>query len=136
MKKFLLWLWEFPQNLAGWVMHFKSSARIENYEFNDGNIGTLYFHPLNKKTEGEAVTLGEYIFLDDQYYSPQKPKKFKSVANHEHGHTIQSRKLGWLYLIVIGLPSIVHAALHEKTCGDEEYEHFYTEKNADELGKV
>lgn len=48
---------------------------------------------------------------------------------HELGHVKQSHMLGWLYLIIIGLPSILWAWL-----GDEDkcYYSFYTEKGANQ----
>lgn len=73
-----------------------------------------------------GVTLGKWVFLDARYYGNSYGS---SVMKHEYGHTVQSKMLGWLYLIVIGLPSIVHAAFHKK--GD--YYHFYTEKWANRL---
>ena len=48
-----------------------------------------------------AISLGNYIFLDSNgYYN-------YTTVKHEHGHQIQSLILGPLYLIVIGLPSIM-----------------------------
>lgn len=42
--------------------------------------------------------------------------------NHEFGHTMQSRVLGPLYLLVIALPSIINAGIHPDNQDD-----FYTE---------
>lgn len=41
--------------------------------------------------------------------------------------------LGPLYLIVIGIPSLLHAAVHDSLCRNKDYKHFYTEKWADKL---
>ena len=54
------------------------------------------------------------------------------------GHARQSRMLGWLYLLVIGLPSIVWAALYGwliPRCENGYYK-FYTEKWADKLAGI
>ncbi len=45
------------------------------------------------------MSLGRYVILGSKYTSDD--------VNHEIGHTFQSRYLGPLYLIIIGLPSIL-----------------------------
>lgn len=52
------------------------------------------------------------------------------------GHAKQSRLLGPLYLIVIGLPSILWAGIHGKVAPRKSYYWFYTERWADRLGGV
>jgi hypothetical protein len=49
-----------------------------------------------------GVCLGEYIFVSVQ--------AGERLLRHEYGHTRQSRRLGWLYLVVVGLPSVSMAA--------------------------
>lgn len=114
MKKFLLYLWQLPQNLIGFV-YGKFVAAKKLGEFYDAKV---YKHPYLG-----SVTLGDYIYLGQ--YAGEK------TLRHEYGHTMQSKILGWLYLIVIGLPSIIHCALHRK--GD--YYHFYTESWANKLAE-
>ena len=78
---------------------------------------------------GGAVTLGQYVFISQTYQDQS------AVIRHECGHVKQSLILGPLYLIVIGIPSILHAWLNDYIGCDEEegYSHFYTEKWADKL---
>jgi hypothetical protein len=60
--------------------------------------------------------------------------------NHEYGHCRQSRVLGPFYLLIIGIPSFIHALartlcwklFHKKW----NYYKFYTEAWADKLGGV
>ena len=54
---------------------------------------------------------------------------------HEYGHSIQSKILGPLYLLVIGLPSIIWAGLFEKYRNKHKisYYSFFTEKWANKL---
>lgn len=133
--KVLLWIWQLPQNIVGWMFSlFAEDLRL--FYLNDNKWHWVYFHKLNPKTLGEAVTLGEYIFLDSQYYKKADTIRILNTINHEFGHTKQSRMLGWFYLFVIGIPSIIHAAIHNHTCRGKEYEHFYTERWADKLGGV
>ena len=46
---------------------------------------------------------------------------------HELGHAKDSRLFGWLYLLVIGLPSLWWAITYR----DEDYFSFWTERRAD-----
>jgi hypothetical protein len=45
-----------------------------------------------------GLSLGKYIFIHQSYG--------EKVKDHERGHSVQSRHLGWLYLLIIGLPSL------------------------------
>lgn len=47
---------------------------------------------------------------------------------HGLGHSYQSQLLGWLYIPVIAIPSVLHNLVHYKL-----YYSFYTEKWADKL---
>lgn len=119
LAEILLWVWQFPQNITGWflwVFIFKSHATTRHK-----GARIMFTYQMSG-----GVTLGKWVFLDARYYGNSYGS---SVMKHEYGHTVQSKMLGWLYLIVIGLPSIVHAAFHKK--GD--YYHFYTEKWANRL---
>ncbi|WP_237558582.1 hypothetical protein, partial [Cellulomonas carbonis] len=56
---------------------------------------------------------------------------------HERGHVKQSIYLGWLYLPVIGVPSIIWAGLRRLGLfAGRSYYSFYTESWADRLGGV
>ena len=115
--KVLLWVWQLPQHLCALVYMNRPFDRID----------TPIRHYERHGWFGEgSVTLGEYIFTN----------KWASVAllRHEYGHVVQSRMLGPLYLVVIGIPSIIHAAVHKKVCKGKPYNHFYTENWADRLG--
>ena len=77
-----------------------------------------------------GLSLGRYIILNDKY------KDYKgNTEKHELGHCYQSVYLGPLYLLVIGLPSLLWAAWWNGSRGVSYYS-FYTEKWADRLGKV
>ena len=71
-----------------------------------------------------GLSLGEYIFLNNNRVASIK---------HEYGHSIQSKYLGPLYLLVIGIPSLIWAIFGKR--GDAYYA-FYTERWADKLGGV
>jgi len=129
MKKVLLWLWQFPQNIAGWVL----SRRAERWPYicNDGKEYRIYFLSLFRA----GVSLGNYVIFDPIY------KKYIDLLDvavkHEHGHQIQSMYLGPLYLIIIGLPSMLGNIYSRVFHKDSEW--YYSqpwEKSADKLGGV
>lgn len=79
-----------------------------------------------------SVSLGMFVFLS-------KVNPSNRLLAHEYGHTVQSLVLGPLFLIVIGIPSILWAGLpgfrrlrKEKQIS---YYAFYTERWADTWGK-
>ena len=127
MKKFLngllsvlLYIWQLPQNIAGLILllYFRKERKVLEYE------GIRYY--VVPKMQG-AVTLGQYIFLAPYYATDTE------TFVHEFGHTIQSKYLGPLYLIVIGITSLLHAALHDCRENGKSYYHFYTERWANTL---
>ena len=115
----LLYLWQLPQNLVGLLLLFvlkgETRHRIENIRF--------YF----LKSFPGGITLGEYIIVGTQQ---------QFTVRHEFGHVRQSRMLGWLYLLVIGLPSALWAWLGDMLAPNKSYYWFYTEKWADQLGGI
>ena len=107
MKDVLLWMWQLPQNIVGFILTRKPKAWY-TYECNDRERIKAYF---TSNVFGCGVSLGEYVILDyDNYYH----NVVFNTVNHEHGHTKQSRMLGFLYLLVIGLPSALGNLLHRK----------------------
>lgn len=123
IKNILLWIWQFPQNLVGLLLLLILQGEIKH------KLNIIRFYYL--KIFPGGITLGEYIIVGT---------KQNLTVRHEFGHVLQSRYLGPLYLIVIGLPSIVHAGINniigccEKH--NEGYYHFWTEKWANKLGNV
>lgn len=81
--------------------------------------------PLMRRLGG--VCLGPVILVH--------PGADEALVRHEWGHFRQHLRLGPLYLLVVGLPSVTHAAWHLAN-RDRNYFHFYTEAWADELGGV
>jgi len=88
----LLWIWQLPQNLLGLFLIWIYKAKEQRYV----DFPSYWTSP--KITFG--VSLGQYILLHDN------PSDEVNI-NHEHGHSLQSRVLGPLYLVVVGVPSAV-----------------------------
>ena len=130
LKSSLLWLWQLPQNLCGIIYRsISEDNRICVIENNDSrSVGAKVY--LQKANGG--ISLGKYIFINQDYLDEE------IVIKHECGHVKQSKILGPLYLLVIGIPSILHAWLNNYIgcCwknGEYNYYHFYTEKWANKL---
>lgn len=119
MKRFLSYAWQLPQCFVGLVVKTVAGARKAEMHGR-----TVYLWKLDS-----AISLGEYVIV------PENPSK--QTVEHECGHQKQSMMLGWAYLVVIGLPSILWCSL--KTMGlfkSRSYYWFYTEAWADRLGEV
>jgi len=96
VKRILLYFWQLPQNLAGFILSlYCNDSKI--YECSDGELVCVYKCKLFRS----AVSLGDVIIADNRI------RIAGNTLNHEHGHQKQSRMLGPLYLIVIGLPSLI-----------------------------
>lgn len=127
IKKILLFIHQLPQNLLGLIVilftkavHYDSTEIWESPDYSFG------------------VSLGNYIIFGvrDCYVS-------ENSLNHEQGHQKQSLMLGWLYLIMIGIPSAagnIWDRIAHKSWSHWKREQWYYnqpwEKWADKLGKV
>lgn len=118
------WIWQLPQNLCGYVYkNISKNNRKEKIE--NTTIKKLGIEAYVKTSPG-SVSLGKYIFISEI------SKNNRNTILHECGHSKQSRILGPLYLIVIGIPSITWAMYWTPKTGKSYYS-FYTEKWADKL---
>lgn len=91
VRNVLLYLWQLPQNLLGLLVILFTKAEKTN----------SFYWRTSKHRFG--VSLGSYIIfgaVSDRYIL------WKDVK-HEQGHQKQSLYLGWLYLLIIGLPSAI-----------------------------
>lgn len=118
----VMFVWQLPQNLLGLLflafLHPCKIVRTEDYAV----VRT------SRKMRG-GISLGHYVFLSLYQCTG-------ITINHELGHCRQSMMLGPLYLLVIGLPSIIWAWLGDRIAPDRSYYWFYTERWADRLGGV
>ena len=127
IKKILLFIHQLPQNLLGLLVILVTKAVYYKdtgcWETNDFSFG---------------VSLGNYIIFGVRDCCVSE----KSLK-HEQGHQKQSLFLGWLYLIIIGLPSaagnIWDRFAHRNWSHWKREAWYYNqpwEKWADELGNV
>ena len=126
IKKVLLWVWQAPQNIVGLLfMLFLFLLR----KINSSTVAAVYSSP---KMSG-GVSLGEYAFV-----SEVSEKNENTVQHEGTGHAKQSRMLGPLYLIVIGVPSLIWAGVYGSIVPESRngYYKFYTERWADKLAGI
>lgn len=119
----LKWIWQLPQHIAALVffLYVRVAGKVVSTEKGDPFI-------IKVRGVGGSVTLGKYIFLS--YSASENTKK------HEVGHTKQSLMLGPLYLIIVGIPSILWASCHKWIAPGKTYHSFWCEKWANRLGGV
>ncbi len=124
MRTVLRWIWEFPQCLLGLLLTFFYNVKFV------GKKGDVRYYAGNFPG---GISLGLFILCRDYSYE----KNQNNIINHEFGHTRQSLLLGPLYLIIIGIPSILWAAfINFIFFPNKTYYWFYTERWADHLGGV
>jgi hypothetical protein len=128
IKNVLKSIWELPQNALGYIVLKVTKAKYY-CQCRDSNV---YSWKL-----GGGLSLGKYIFIPFAV-DTRRHSAVVQYIKHEYGHSIQSKYLGWFYLLVIGLPSLIwnkcggkYREKHKKS-----YYDFYTEKWADKLGGV
>ena len=129
MKRVLYWViqwtWGLPQTLIGALICLRYRKR-ERFSYQDAVV-TIW--PRQKS----SMSLGMFLFLRDGW----TPVEHELLA-HEYGHTIQSLLLGPLYLLVVGLPSILWAGFGPIVRARKQrklpYSWLYCEKWADRCG--
>ncbi|MBN1298812.1 MAG: hypothetical protein JW997_03900 [Actinobacteria bacterium] len=98
----------------------KRVSGFQNYKY-----GTIYYI---REFPG-GLSLSFLIFINEKY------KDNLAMIKHEYGHSIQSAILGWLYLPVVGLPSIIRAIIWNiKKYRAQDYFRRFPENWADSLG--
>lgn len=128
------WTWELPQTLVGAIIaltHKEKPLRV--IEYADQKV-YLYDH------FNGGISLGYYTHLDwnakDHNNNVVREGLKKSVKHEALGHGTQSKWLGPFYLLVVGLPSVIHCAIHI-LCGRKwDYYSFPTEKSADRIAGI
>lgn len=124
--------WCLPQNVVGAAASL--FLRGERYRYH-GALVTLYRGEKRAKKLG-AFSLGGFIFIPASW-----PESYRrTVVVHEYGHTVQSLMTGPLYLLLVGLPSVVWSRRYARRYGrysaeGVRYTSRYPEKGADRLGE-
>ena len=133
MKEALKYLWQLPQNLLGLLLF--AFYRPDRMHTTQNGIVICYSY----KMKG-GISLGKYSLVNVCHYRQDISESLKrdTVRHEAVGHAKQSLYLGWLYLPIVGLQSILWAALYGRIVKPTKngYYRFWTEKWADRLGGV
>ena len=126
IKNLILFIWQLPQHIVA-LIYFGYLVMMCKDLGVDSRYKQAIIIPCVMRG---AVTLGNYVFIGLN-------SEYKKTIKHELGHTIQSKILGPLYLIVIGIPSITYCSLRRvfPSLRKKNYYDFYTEKWANNLSE-
>jgi len=119
----LLFLWELPQLFLGFFMYALLRKKITyRQSYRDASVFAVKGFP-------GGISLSWLIFINENEAGDVQ------VVRHEYGHSIQSFMLGWLYLIIVGLPSIIRASKWNRLKLDiKDYYRGFPENWANALG--
>ena len=123
IKLLLLYVWQFPQEIIGSFLVLILKGKRTKY----GIIGIYtvpnFFH--------SGISLGDYIIFDSRI------ELSEIDVMHEYGHQLQSRFLGPLYLLIVGITSLIGNIYSRiKNKSDTWYYSRFPENWADKLGGV
>ena len=111
MWKFIIKLfWELPSNLVAVLLFFFFG--VDRFTFNKEK--GIYIVEMSYQG---GLTLGCFIFVSKECYH---------LLPHEYGHVRQGWVTGPLYLLTIGIPSLIWCMIYKMT--GKPYDWFYTER--------
>jgi len=134
LKNILLYLWMLPQNLLGLIFILIFTKKITSLKKSKRVNSNIYY--LDNEVDFAAISLGRYLFISSTYNDKD------IIERHEEGHYFKSQFFGPIYLIVIGIPSILMNVLSMylykkgKSSMLEQYYNRWPENWADKLGGV
>jgi len=149
-SRYLPWA-ELPQNIVGRIvsrqwkkkLQLLNDSAITGVEELEKRYGLKIYIVSDKSKKNDkylkdlsGFSLGKYICLTDLNDIEE--------VKHESGHSLQSKELKWLYLLVVGICSAVFCNLwdrffHQKWTYEKRIKWYYNrwpEKWADRLGGV
>lgn len=126
IRNLILFIWQLPQHLLA-ILYIGYLVMMCKDLGVDSRYKQAIVIPCVMRG---AVTLGCYVFVGLN-------SEYRKTVKHELGHTIQSKILGPLYLIVIGIPSITYCGLRRifPSLRKKNYYDFYTERWANNLSE-
>ena len=126
IRNLILFIWQLPQHIVAFIYFVYLVMMCKDLGV-DSRYKQAIVIPCIMRG---AVTLGNYVFVGLH-------SEYRKTVKHELGHTIQSKILGPLYLIIIGIPSITYCGLRRlfPSLRKKNYYDFYTEKWANNLSE-
>ena len=122
--------WELPQTLVGWLYSLSRAfaGRVDRVD----TLGGITFATKSGCNYSMGVSLGTFVDLWAGSWMHGEGETYilgNQICMHEFGHTADSQLFGWLYLPVIGLPSLISAF------GRGNHNVFWTETRANRHAK-
>ena len=122
--------WELPQTFAGWLYSVLRAlaGKVDSVD----TFGGITFATQKGFKYGMGVSLGTFVDLWAAPWMQGEGERYilgNQICQHEFGHTADSQRFGWLYLPVIGLPSLLSAF------GKGDHSVFWTETRANRHAK-
>lgn len=126
IRNLILFIWQLPQHIVA-LIYFGYLVMMCKDLGVDSRYKQAIVIPCVMRG---AVTLGNYVFVGLN-------SEYRKTVKHELGHTIQSKILGPLYLIIIGIPSITYCGLRSlfPSLRKKNYYNFFSEKWANNLSE-
>ena len=126
IRNLILFIWQLPQHIVA-LIYFGYLVMMCKDLGVDSRYKQAIVIPCVMRG---AITLGNYVFVGLN-------SEYRKTVKHELGHTIQSKILGPLYLIVIGIPSITYCGLRRlfPSLRKKNYYDFFSEKSANYLSE-
>jgi hypothetical protein len=127
----ILYLHQLPQNLVGWVL----VRECDTYPITWNRPPSIKYYLWDSDY---SISLGKYILVSNKWYpNGILDPRMRRLLLHEYGHCRQSLMLGWLYLPVVGLPSMIMNLLTRRgVLSRDRYYLRWPENWADRLGGV
>lgn len=95
VSHWMQFMWELPQNLLGIALLRIMQGKIISKEKNRCRLFI--------QVSGFAISLGYYVF----WSAYERDGRIHDQKIHEYGHALQSQMLGPLYLLIVGIPSLL-----------------------------
>lgn len=114
------WTLELPQTILGkFYSHYRNlTSNVDVSYYHEATIVDVPADDPSKSRWG--VTLGSFINTFNEN---------RDLIRHEYGHVIQSKKIGPLYIPLIGIPSIIGCEVEDISNHDHDYEWYETWAN-------
>lgn len=125
--------WEMPQLWLGYMVSQWRvlTGRIDGVQY----LGGVTFVVDQERHDGMSMglSLGCFvnIWISDAVEADfEKQVRYRSgqLFMHEFGHTVDSLRWGWLYLLVVGIPSYLSQVAELVTHGRHQHQHLYAER--------
>lgn len=138
LYRILQWTWGFPQTLAGAVLYL-ALRRRPHASYMGARVTEWPFET--------SLSLGMFLFLSESIGSKYRTfeerlhneRRTSRLLVHEYGHSIQSLMMGPIFLLAVGLPSVIWNQLpvceQKRIAKNISYYSVYPENHANRLGE-